>query len=232
MVQWSVMKQTMQKYTIYELLAVLFVATLIVSNIVSVKIVSLGWLTFDAGTVLFPLAYIVGDIITEVYGYRAMRRVIYSGVAMLALTMATLWVVQALPPEAGWTGQEAFVATLGVVWRLALGSLVALFIGEIMNAYVMGKMKFAAGRGGGRGLWLRMISSSAVGSLLDTVIFSLIAFAGTMPMGVLLHLMLTVFGMKMAVELLVSPLTMWLIAWVKQREKTDALEAPAKYLLN
>lgn len=232
MVQWSVMKQTMQKYTIYELLAVLFVTTLIVSNIVSVKIVSLGWLTFDAGTVLFPLAYIVGDIITEVYGYRAMRRVIYSGVAMLALTMATLWVVQLLPAEASWTGQAAFEATLGVVWRLALGSLVALFIGEIMNAYVMGKMKFAAGRGGGRGLWLRMISSSAVGSLLDTVIFSLIAFAGTMPMGVLLHLMLTVFGMKMAVELLVSPLTIWLIARVKQREKTDALEAPAKYLLN
>lgn len=222
----------MARRSLYELLAVLFVTTLLVSNIVSVKIVSLGWLTFDAGTVLFPLAYIVGDIITEVYGYRAMRRVIYSGVVMLALTMATLWLVQILPPEASWTGQEAFEMTLGVIWRLAFGSLVALFIGEVMNAYVMSKMKLSATRGSQRGLWVRMMSSSAVGSALDTVIFSLIAFAGTMPAEVLLQLILTVFGIKMAVELFVSPLTMRLIAWIKQREKTDAFEAPAKYLLN
>lgn len=226
------MKTQRNSSQIYEALAIVFVATLLVSNIVSVKIVSVGWLTFDAGTVLFPLAYIVGDIITEVYGYRAMRRLIYGGVAMLALTMLTLWVVQLLPAEASWAGQEAFEMTLGVVWRLALGSLVALFVGEVTNAYVMGRMKMAQKRAGRRSLWLRMVSSSAAGNALDTVLFSLIAFAGTMPTDVLLQLMVTVFLMKMAVEIAVSPLTMRLIHWVKRRDNTDVREEPATYLVN
>lgn len=226
------MKNTTRNYSIYELLAILFVTTLLISNIVSVKIVSVGWLTFDAGTVLFPLAYIVGDIITEVYGYRAMRRLIYGGVAMLALTLLTFWTVQLLPASTDWPGQAAFDMTLGVVWRLALGSVVALFVGEVMNAYVMGRMKMAAKQGSRLGLWARMISSSAVGSALDTIIFSVIAFAGTMPHDSLAQLIITVFMMKMAVEIVISPVTMRLIRWVKQREHIDTFEAPAKYLVN
>ena len=217
------------QYSIYDIFAVLFVTTLLVSNIVSVKIVSVGWLTFDAGTVLFPLAYIVGDIITEVYGYRRMRRLIYSGVAALMLMTLTFWVVQLLPADSSWTGQAAFESTLGVVWRLAIGSVVALFVGEIMNAYVMGRMKVASS---GRGLWWRMIGSSAAGNALDTVIFSTIAFAGTMPMASFWQLIVTVFLIKMAVEIMVSPLTMHLIARVKKREKMDTFEQPAKYLVN
>ena len=216
------------QYSLYDIFAVLFVTTLLVSNIVSVKIVSVGWLTFDAGTVLFPLAYIVGDIITEVYGYRRMRRLIYSGVAALMLMTLTFWVVQLLPADSSWTGQAAFESTLGVVWRLAIGSVVALFVGEIMNAYVMGRMKVASR---GRGLW-RMIGSSAAGSALDTVIFSTIAFAGTMPTTSFWQLIVTVFLIKMAVEIMVSPLTMHLITRVKKREKMDTFEQPAKYLVN
>ena len=217
------------QYSLYDIFAILFVTTLLVSNIVSVKIVSVGWLTFDAGTVLFPLAYIVGDIITEVYGYRRMRRLIYSGVAALMLMTLTFWVVQLLPVDSSWTGQAAFESTLGVVWRLAIGSVVALFVGEIMNAYVMGRMKVASR---GRGLWWRMIGSSAAGSALDTVIFSTIAFAGTMPMTSFWQLIITVFLIKMAVEIMVSPLTMRLIARVKKHEKLDTFEQPAKYLVN
>ncbi len=217
------------QYSLYDIFTVLFVTTLLVSNIVSVKIVSVGWLTFDAGTVLFPLAYIVGDIITEVYGYRRMRRLIYSGVAALALMTLTFWVVQLLPADGSWTGQAAFESTLGVVWRLAIGSVVALFVGEIMNAYVMGRMKVASR---GRGLWRRMIGSSAAGSALDTVIFSTIAFAGTMPMTSFWQLIITVFLIKMAVEIMVSPLTMHLITRVKKHEKLDTFEQPAKYLVN
>ena len=215
------------QYSLYDIFAVLFVTTLLVSNIVSVKIVSVGWLTFDAGTVLFPLAYIVGDIITEVYGYRRMRRLIYNGVAALALMTLTFWVVQLLPADSSWTGQTAFESTL--VWRLAIGSVVALFVGEIMNAYVMGRMKVASR---GRGLWWRMIGSSAAGSALDTVIFSTIAFAGTMPMASFWQLIITVFLIKMVVEIMVSPLTMRLIARVKKYEKLDTFEQPAKYLVN
>ena len=218
-----------QHYSLYDIFAVLFVTTLLVSNIVSVKIVSVGWLTFDAGTVLFPLAYIVGDIITEVYGYRRMRRLIYSGVAALMLMTLTFWVVQLLPADSSWTGQAAFESTLGVVWRLAIGSVTALFVGEIMNAYVMGRMKVASR---GRGLWRRMVSSSLAGNALDTVIFSTIAFAGTMPTTSFWQLIVTVFLIKMAVETMVSPLTMHLITRVKKHEKLDTFEQPAKYLVN
>ena len=218
-----------QHYSLYDIFAVLFVTTLLVSNIVSVKIVSVGWLTFDAGTVLFPLAYIVGDIITEVYGYRRMRRLIYSGVAALTLMTLTFWVVQLLPAYSSWTGQAAFESTLGVVWRLAIGSVTALFVGEIMNAYVMGRMKVASR---GRGLWRRMVSSSLAGNALDTVIFSTIAFVGTIPTTSFWQLIITVFLIKMAVEIMVSPLTMHLIARVKKHEKLDTFEQPAKYLVN
>ena len=217
------------QYSLYDIFAILFVTTLLVSNIISVKIVSVGWLTFDAGTVLFPLAYIVGDIITEVYGYRRTRRLIYSGVAALMLMTLTFWVVQLLPADSSWTGQTAFESTLGVVWRLAIGSVVALFVGEIMNAYVMGRMKVASR---GRGLWRRMVSSSLAGNALDTVIFSTIAFAGTMPMTSFWQLIITVFLIKMAVEIMVSPLTMHLITRVKKHEKLDTFEQPAKYLVN
>lgn len=217
------------QYSLYDIFAILFVTTLLVSNIVSVKIVSVGWLTFDAGTVLFPLAYIVGDIITEVYGYRRTRRLIYSGVAALMLMTLTFWVVQLLPADSSWAGQAAFESTLGVVWRLAIGSVVALFVGEIMNAYVMGRMKVASR---GRGLWRRMVSSSLAGNALDTVIFSTIAFAGTMPMTSFWQLIVTVFLIKMAVEIMVSPLTMHLITRVKKHEKLDTFEQPAKYLVN
>ena len=217
------------QYSLYDIFAVLFVTTLLVSNIVSVKIVSVGWLTFDAGTVLFPLAYIVGDIITEVYGYRRTRRLIYSGVAALMLMTLTFWVVQLLPADSSWTGQAAFESTLGVVWRLAIGSVTALFVGEIMNAYVMGRMKVASR---GRGLWRRMVSSSLAGNALDTAIFSTIAFAGTMPMTSFWQLIVTVFLIKMAVEIMVSPLTMRLIDRVKKYEKLDTFEQPAKYLVN
>ena len=202
-----------QHYSLYDIFAILFVTTLLVSNIVSVKIVSVGWLTFDAGTVLFPLAYIVGDIITEVYGYRRTRRLIYSGVAALMLMTLTFWVVQLLPADSSWTGQAAFESTLGVVWRLAIGSVTALFVGEIMNAYVMGRMKVASR---GRGLWRRMVSSSLAGNALDTVIFSTIAFAGTMPTTSFWQLIVTVFLIKMTVEIMVSPLMMHLITRVKK----------------
>ena len=217
------------QYSLYDIFTVLFVTTLLVSNIVSVKIVSVGWLTFDAGTVLFPLAYIVGDIITEVYGYRRTRRLIYNGVAALALMTLTFWVVQLLPADSSWAGQAAFESTLGVVWRLAIGSVVALFVGEIMNAYVMGRMKVASR---GRGLWRRMVSSSLAGNALDTVIFSTIAFVGTIPTTSFWQLIITVFLIKMAVEIMVSPLTIRLIARVKKHEKLDTFEQPAKYLVN
>ena len=222
------MKQKTRTYPLYDICAALFITTLLVSNIASTKIISVGPLVLDAGTILFPLAYIVGDIVTEVYGYRKMRRLIYSGVAMILLTTMVFWVVQWLPASSDWANQAAYDSILGVVWRIVAASTVALLVGELMNAYVMGWLK-AARRGG---LWLRLVGSSAVGNALDTVLFSLIAFAGTMPVDTLVQLMLTVFCIKMSVEVLISPLTMRLIVWVKRRERLDTVEKPAKYLVN
>jgi hypothetical protein len=214
---------------IYEMLAGLFVMTLIVSNIASIKVVAIGPLVFDAGTILFPLSYIVGDIVTEVYGYRKMRSLLYVGVVSLILTMTTFWVVQILPASPDWPNQVAYESILGVVWRIVLASVTALFLGEIMNAYVMARMKV---RSKGKNLWVRMISSSVVGSAIDTVVFSTVAFLGTMPFDALAQLMITVFLIKITTEAIVSPLTIKIINIVKRREKIDTYEQPATYLVN
>ncbi len=214
---------------VYELLSGLFVMTLIVSNIASIKIVSVGPFVFDAGTILFPLAYIIGDIVTEVYGYRKMRSLIYTGVFTLLLAMLMFWIVQYLPGASDWHNQAAYDSTLGVVWRIVGASIIALFIGEMMNAYVMATMKVSTK---GKALWRRMISSSAVGSALDTVVFSLIAFAGVLDWGVMGQLILTVFLIKILTEVAVSPLTIRLIAYVKRHEGIDTYEKPAAYLVN
>lgn len=208
---------------LYEWLAVTFVTVLIVSNITSIKMVAIGPIVFDAGTLLFPLSYIIGDIIAEVYGYRRMRGLLIKGIAMLLITTLTFWVVGMLPAEASWSLQESYQATLGVVWRIVLASITAIFIGELMNAYVLTKMKVATK---GKGLWFRLIGSSAVGSALDTVIFATIAFAGTMPFDVLLQLILSVYLIKMVVEIAVSPLTIKVIAVIKKRERIDVYEEP------
>ncbi|QJU06748.1 VUT family protein [Candidatus Saccharibacteria bacterium oral taxon 955] len=214
---------------IYEMLAGLFVMTLIVSNITSIKVVAIGPLVFDAGTILFPLSYIVGDIVTEVYGYRKMRSLLYVGVVSLILTMTTFWVVQILPASPDWPNQVAYESILGIVWRIVLASVTALFLGEIMNAYVMARMKV---RSKGKNLWVRMISSSVVGSAIDTVVFSTVAFLGTMPFDALAQLMITVFLIKITTEVIVSPLTIKIINIVKRREKIDTYEQPATYLVN
>lgn len=214
---------------IYEMLAGLFVMTLIVSNIASIKVVAIGPLVFDAGTILFPFSYIVGDIVTEVYGYRKMRSLLYVGVVSLILTMTTFWVVQILPASPDWPNQVAYESILGVVWRIVLASVTALFLGEIMNAYVMARMKV---RSKGKNLWVRMISSSVVGSAIDTVVFSTVAFLGTMPFDALAQLMITVFLIKITTEVVVSPLTIKIINIVKRREKIDTYEQPATYLVN
>ena len=211
------------------MLAGLFVMTLIVSNIASIKVVAIGPLVFDAGTILFPLSYIVGDIVTEVYGYRKMRSLLYVGVVSLILTMTTFWVVQILPASPDWPNQVAYESILGVVWRIVLASVTALFLGEIMNAYVMARMKV---RSKGKNLWVRMISSSVVGSAIDTVVFSTVAFLGTMPFDALAQLMITVFLIKITTEVVVSPLTIKIINIIKRREKIDTYEQPATYLVN
>lgn len=208
---------------VYEMLAGLFVMTLIVSNIASVKMVHIGPLVFDAGTVLFPLAYIVGDIVTEVYGFRKMRSLLYVGIVSLLLTSATFWLVGVLPAEASWGNQVAYDSILGVVWRIVFASTTAIFVGELINSYVLARMKIQTK---GKRLWARLVGSSAVGGLVDTIVFSVLAFAGTIPGDVLAQLIATVFLLKLATEVTVSPITMRIITVIKRHEKADSFEQP------
>lgn len=223
------MQKVLSPPHIYEGLAALFITTLIVSNIASVKLVGAGPLVFDAGTILFPLAYIIGDVITEVYGFKKMRSLIFIGIAMLLLTSLTFWIVGLLPSAAEWGGQESYQTILGVVWRIIFASVVAFFVGELLNAYILAKLKI---RTQGRWLWQRLIGSSAVGNIVDTTVFVLIAFAGTVSSNAILQIIATVFLIKIATEIVVSPLTIKVINAIKKRENIDVYEDPKLHFTN
>ncbi len=218
-----------QSFHAYEFLAGLFITILIISNIASVKMVSVGPFIFDAGTVLFPLAYIVGSIVTEVYGYRSMRSLLYTGIAMLLLTATTFWLVGMLPAQASWTSQGAYDAIFSVVWRIVFASITAIFIGELVSAYLLAMLKIKTN---GKKLWGRLVGSTVIGSLVDTMVFSLLAFAGTMSGSAMLQLIGTVFLIKICTEIIFSPLTVRGIYYIKKHEKLDSYEQPAAYLVN
>lgn len=218
-----VLSRTRKTIHIYELLAGLFVMTLIVSNIASVKMVSAGPFVFDAGTILFPLAYIIGDIVTEIYGFKMMRRLLYVGIITLLVTSLTFWVVGVLPAATDWPNQAAYDSILGVVWRIAGASIAAIFVGELLNAYVLSSLKIKTK---GKKLWGRIIGSSAIGGLADTIVFSVLAFAGTMPTSVIVQLIVTVYLIKLGTEIIISPLTVKIITLIKKSENIDVYEAP------
>lgn len=220
---------TKKTFIYYEVLVALLITTLIVSNIASVKLVQLGNLVFDAGTILFPLAYIIGDIITEIYGFRRMRRLLYIGLAMLALTTIVFAIVQVLPSPADWQNQAAYTVILGVVWRIVFASMVAFFVGELLNSYILAKLKIKTK---GKKLWNRLVSSSAIGSLVDTIIFSVLAFGGTISGQTMVQLIATVYAIKLVTEIALSPLTMKIITYLKKKERLDTFEEPKLGLYN
>ena len=217
---WTAQKT---RASLYEWFAVAFITILIVSNIASVKMVAVGSIVFDAGTILFPISYIIGDIITEIYGFRRMRSLLLKGIVMLVVVSLIFWVVGMLPTTPEWGMQESYDNILGIVWRIVFASIVAIFVGELMNGYILARLKIATK---GKGLWYRLVGSSAVGNALDTVIFSTLAFVGTVPFGTLLQLIVSVYLIKMTVEIVASPLTMRLIAVIKKHEKVDTYETP------
>lgn len=216
-------KESVRNDSTLFILIAFFIAVLIVSNIASVKITGFGWLLFDAGTILFPLAYIIDDIITEVYGFRLMRRLIFIGLGTLVITSLTFTAVQALPPATDWPNQEAYETILGQVPRIVAASMIAYFIGELANSYILARLKVKTK---GKYLWGRLMGSSVIGHALDTVIFTIVAFAGILSGSMLLHIIATVFAIKMATEVVVSPITIRIIKHIKKTEKTNVTEFP------
>lgn len=207
-----------RSYRYFDLIMVSFVAILMISNIASTKILQLGPLTFDGGTLLFPLSYIFGDVLVEVYGYGRSRRVIWAGFGGALLMAAVLALVGALPPAAEWEHQQAYQTILGMTPRIVAGSLVAYFAGSFSNAWVMAKMKIATK---GRWLWSRTIASTLVGEGVDTLLFVLIAFAGVLPNSLLGAVILSNYVFKCGLEALFTPLTYRIVNGLKRAEQED-----------
>lgn len=195
-----------------------FVAVLLVSNVASTKIVAVGPFSFDGGTLLFPLAYIFGDILTEVYGYARSRRVIWIGFFWLLAAAVVFAIVDWLPPAADWPNQDAFNAILGQTPRIVAASLLAYFAGEFANSFVLAKMKVATE---GRWLWMRTIGSTLVGEGIDTVVFVLVAFYGVLPNALLWAVLVSNYIFKVGVEVLFTPVTYRVVAFLKRAEHED-----------
>lgn len=195
----------------------LFVAVLLISNTVSSKILDLGPFSFDGGTILFPIAYILGDILTEVYGFRQAKKVIWLGFISLALMAGTYAIVGLLPPAAGWENQESYQAILGFVPRIAIASLVGYLAGSFSNSFVLEKMKAWTK---GRMLWTRTIGSTIVGEGIDTLAFVMIAFAGTMATGLLWTIIISNYVFKVLVEVVFTPITYLVVARLKRDQKS------------
>jgi hypothetical protein len=208
-------------YKYFDLITALFVAVLLISNVASTKIMRLGPFTFDGGTILFPVSYIFGDILTEVYGYRRSRRVIWTGFFCTGLMAAVLAIVGALPPAQGWDNQAAYQAILGQTPRIVLGSLIAYFAGEFSNSYTLAKMKIWTG---GRWLWMRTIGSTLVGVGVDTLLFVVVAFAGTMPWALLWSIIISNYVFKVGVEAAMTPVTYRVVSFLKRVEHEDVYD--------
>lgn len=203
-----------------------FVMILLVTNIISTKIIALGVFTFDAGTLIFPLTYILGDVFTEVYGYSRVRKIIWIGFFTSLMAMGVFMVVGAWPAAPEWVYQDAYDTVLGLTPRIIGASLVAYFIGQFINAYLMAKMKI---RSQGKNLWLRLITSTVVGQGVDTVVFVLLAFYGVLEMDLLLFILISKYLFKVSMEIVLTPLTYSVCRVLKRREQEDFYDYKTRF---
>jgi len=204
----------------------LFVTSLISANLVAVKVLEIGpWVT-DAGLITFPIAYIVGDVLTEVYGYGAARRVIWLGFLCNALAVGTFQLAGVLPAERSWDGGEAWSRIFDSTPRLLAASFCAYLVGEFANSYVLARLKVATN---GRWLWTRTISSTVVGQGLDTLMFVTIAFAGVVSGEVLWQMLYTGWLLKTAYEVLATPLTYLVVGKLKTVEGVDVYDRETNF---
>jgi uncharacterized integral membrane protein (TIGR00697 family) len=201
--------------------AALFVTCLLTANTIAAKLIVVGGLTLTAGIVIFPISYVIGDVLTEVWGYAAARRVIWLGFACNALMVLAVWIGGELPAAPFWSGQAAYQEILGHTPRILLASFAAYLVGEFANAFVLAKLKIATS---GRWLWLRTIGSTVVGQGLDSMVFVTLAFAGAVPAGVLTAIVAGQWAVKVAYEAAATPLTYAAVAWLKSREQVDTFD--------
>jgi hypothetical protein len=204
----------------------IFITCLITANIAAVKLVEIVGFVLPAGTIIFPISYIFGDVLTEVYGYRQARRVIWLGFFCNFIVVVTIWIGQVLPAAPFWDGQRAYERILGYTPRLLVASFLAYLVGEFANSFVLAKMKIATR---GRWLWTRTIGSTLVGQGLDSSVFMTLAFVGTIPMEALGSAILTQWLVKSAYEAVVTPFTYIVVNFLKRKEGLDVFDYGTRF---
>jgi len=216
-----------ERYTpLFICIVAIFTTCLIASNITAVKIINVFGLMLPAGVIIFPMSYIFGDVLTEVYGYHNARIVIWLGFFCNLIVVAAIWVGQILPAAPFWDGQSAYERILGYTPRLLIASFTAYLAGEFANSFILAKMKIATK---GRFLWARTIGSTLVGQALDSVVFMLIAFVGTIPLNILTGIIVTQWLVKSAYEAILTPLTYRIVNFLKRREKIDVFDRTTRF---
>jgi uncharacterized integral membrane protein (TIGR00697 family) len=207
--------QDFYQRSLYPIIAAVFCALLLISNIGATKFIDFGFIKTDGGAFLFPLVYILGDILTEVYGFRAARRVIYTGFGLGAIAGLTFWLVQIAPAASDWPNQGAFESILGFVPQIVIASITAFLLGQLANSWTLVKIKKITYE---KKLWARLIGSTAVGELVDTIVFTMIASLGRLSFDEFLNYLVVGYLYKTLVEIILLPITYPVIAAVKRRE--------------
>ena len=210
----------------FMIIVALFVTCLITANITAVKLVNLFGFILPAAILIFPLSYVIGDVLTEVYGYGQARRVIWLGFFCNFITVLVIWMGQVLPAASFWDGQEAYERILGYTPRLLFASFLAYLTGEFANSFVLAKMKIATR---GRWLWMRTIGSTLVGQGLDSLVFITLAFVGTIPIALLILTIVTQWLAKSMYEAAVTPLTYVVVKFLKRREGLDVYDRDTRF---
>ena len=210
----------------FLLVASIFITCLITSNIIAVKLINIFGLVLPAAILIFPISYIFGDVLTEVYGYRQARRVIWLGFFCNLIAVVAIWLGQILPRASFWDGQVAYQRILGYTPRLLGASFLAYLVGEFANSFILAKMKIATH---GRWLWVRTIGSTLVGQGLDSLLFMTLAFIGTIPLTVLSGAIVVQWLFKCAYEAIVTPLTYGVVNFLKKREGIDVFDYGTRF---
>lgn len=218
-------------YKFYDLIMAGFVCVLLCANLIGVskatQISLFGHpFTFGAGNLFFPLSYLAGDLLTEVYGYARSRKVVWAGFGALAFASFMSFVIVHMPPAEGWQGQAVIEAAFGSTWRITLASLIGFLIGEFMNSFVLAKLKI---RTGGRLLWVRTIGSTIVGEACDTLVFYPLAFYGVWNDSLLVLVMMGNYAIKVSWEAVATPLTYWIVGALKRAEHEDYFDTDTNF---
>jgi len=210
----------------FIVIVAIFITSLITANIIAVKLMNVFGLILPAAVIIFPISYIFGDVLTEVYGYRQTRKVIWLGFVCNLLAVIAIWIAQILPAASFWDGQAAYERILGYTPRILIASFLAYLVGEFANSFVLAKMKIATK---GRWLWMRTIGSTLVGQGLDSLVFMTLAFVGTIPVGGLASAIITQWLTKSVYEAAATPLTYSVVNFLKRKEGIDVYDHETRF---